>query len=141
MSDMTAIKTIVTDYFKSRDIKFSYDDDPATGRAIAVPWSLCSLNLTPHVILDRDGTSLAVGAMLPMRVPAGKLLDAFDVVNAINSRYRWVCFYVDTSDNTIMMRADANVDPTTAGPIALNLVLRMTHIANDAYPRIVKALF
>ena len=74
------------------------------------------------------------------RVPDDKFAAALLACNALNVRFKWVTFYID-KDNDIMLHLDAILSPDNAGDEALELLVRMISIGDDAKPTIMKALY
>ncbi len=74
------------------------------------------------------------------RVPADKLVDILFVCNELNKNYKWATFYID-GDNDIIIHDDAILTPETADSEAIELILRMLNIADEAKPMIMKALY
>lgn len=60
--------------------------------------------------------------------------------NQLNSKFRWVKFYVD-NDRDTRAELDAIIDPETVGRECLALVRRMVRIVDDAYPTLMAARF
>lgn len=54
-------------------------------------------------------------------------------VNSINAEYRFASFYVDESDNTVTVQADAIFRVYDVGEICHELLSRMINIVNDEY--------
>ena len=74
------------------------------------------------------------------RVPDDKFAAALLACNSLNVRFKWVTFYID-KDNDIMLHLDAILSPDNAGEEALELLIRMISIGDDAKPVIMKALY
>ena len=60
--------------------------------------------------------------------------------NSLNGEYRWVKFYID-GDGDIAVSMDAVVDIDTVGAECIQLVNRMVNIYDDAYPRLMRAIW
>ncbi len=62
------------------------------------------------------------------------------VCNELNCTYRWVKFFVD-KDRDVICRADAIIDFDTVGEECLKIVLLAIRIVDEAYPKIMKAMW
>lgn len=60
--------------------------------------------------------------------------------NALNARFRWVKFYLD-SDRDVIAEMDAVVDYDSVGEECIELVRRMVGIIDEAYPEFMKAMW
>lgn len=58
--------------------------------------------------------------------------------NLLNTKYRWVKFYID-DDKDITMQIDGVVDYETVGSETLQLVRRMVSIGDESYPVLMRA--
>lgn len=74
------------------------------------------------------------------RVPADKVADVIFACNELNSRFKWVTFYVD-KDNDVVLHDDAILTPTTAADEAFELLLRLFKIGEDVKPQIMRAIY
>lgn len=74
------------------------------------------------------------------RIPAEKKNDVIVACNDVNAQYKWVKAYVD-SDNDLVYQLDAKLSPETAADEALEMVLRMVHIADEIKPQVMKAIY
>ena len=74
------------------------------------------------------------------RVPAEKVADVIFTCNELNSRYKWVTFYVD-KDNDVVLHDDAILSISNAAEEAFELLLRMIKIADDVKPQIMRAIY
>lgn len=72
-------------------------------------------------------------------VPDEKYVDVLLVCNALNSRFRWVKFCID-SDNDIVLKDDAllNIESATE---TMELFIRMIAIFDEAKPALMKAIY
>ncbi len=73
-------------------------------------------------------------------VPEEKIADVILLCNELNSKYKFVKFYVD-KDGDIIVRDDAVISVDTAADEAFELVLRMLDITKDCKPIIMKCIY
>ncbi len=74
------------------------------------------------------------------RVPEEKLADVIFLCNDLNSKYKWVTFYVD-KDGDVVIHDDALISVETAAEEAFELVIRMLDITKDCKPAIMKCIY
>ena len=74
------------------------------------------------------------------RVPADKTVDVLFVCNELNCQYKWATFYID-GDNDVIVHDDAILDVESAASEALELLIRIFNIIDDAKPKIMKAIY
>ena len=65
----------------------------------------------------------------------------YEVCSKLNNEFRWIKFYVDERDNTITLADDAIVQLDTCGEEIWEIMVRLSDIADDAYPTIMKAIW
>ena len=96
-------------------------------------------DITITVIFDKDGEGLvALRCWSFGSVPANKRVDVLEACNALNTKWRWVRFYID-GDNDVTASLDAVVDLDTVGEECIQLVHRMVDIYDKAYPDLMRA--
>ena len=93
-----------------------------------------------HVVFDADGNSIQVVTSPIANVPIEKTSKLLLAVNELNSRFRWVKFYLD-SDNDIIADADQIIDEYTAGESCVEIVMRVANIVDEAYPGLMKEIW
>ena len=76
-----------------------------------------------------------------MKIPESKVAAIYPVVNAINNKFRFAKFCIDTDDNTVQAEMDAAFRSHDVGEICRELLLRCVSICDDAYPDLMKALW
>lgn len=74
------------------------------------------------------------------RVPEDKLADVIFLCNDLNSRYKWVTFYVD-KDGDVIIHDDAVISVETAADEAFELIIRMLDITKDTKAEIMKCIY
>ena len=74
------------------------------------------------------------------RVPEDKLADVIFLCNDLNSRYKWVTFYVD-KDGDGIIHDDAVISVETAADEAFELIIRMLDITKDTKAEIMKCIY
>lgn len=92
-----------------------------------------------NVIFDEDGDGLvALRCWSFGKVPASRRETVLEACNTLNTKYRWVKFYID-NDGDIAVAADAVIDIATVGAECCQLVNRMVDIYDNGYPILMKA--
>ena len=77
-----------------------------------------------------------VGASTPQMPPPWPA-----AVNAVNYRFRFAKFCIDTSDNTIQAELDTPFRAYDVGEICMELTARTVDICDKAYPDLMKAIW
>lgn len=73
-------------------------------------------------------------------VPEDKLADVIFLCNELNSKYKWVTFYVD-KDGDVVIHDDALISTETAAEEAFELIIRMLDITKNCKPAIMKCIY
>ncbi len=60
--------------------------------------------------------------------------DVLEAANTVNSKWRFVRFYLDDSDNSITASFDSYLPKRSSGDITLEMLLTMHRIMENAYP-------
>lgn len=127
-------------YLDFRDIKYSVIDE----YTLIVPYKCENLDLLRIVVsFDEDGSNqvhLMTSNIASFQGGNGRQLKGLLACNLLNSKVRWVKFYLDDDDNVIA-DCDAIVDSDTVGEECLSLIRRIVGIVDDAYPIIMKTLW
>ena len=117
-----------------------YDD--MDEHTVIVPYSGDNIkNMHIHVSFDEDGEGIVqlyawdIGSFSGDKYAKGLI-----ICNELNTKYRWVKFYID-SDKDVCVSTDAYIDPETVGEECLKLIRRMINITDKAYPIFMKALW
>ncbi|MBR5110224.1 MAG: YbjN domain-containing protein [Clostridia bacterium] len=87
-----------------------------------------------HLFFDADDKSVSIRVFKLFIVPIDKKLQLLELMNKINSEYRWAKFFIG-EDEWMNVQLDALISAETAGPNCLNLILRAMNIIDTAYPR------
>ncbi len=93
-----------------------------------------------NVFFDEDGDNIVQLCCYEIaRFKGDRIANGLIVCNALNQKYRWVKFYLD-SDNDVRAELDAYISSGTAGEECANLVRRVVSIVDKSYPTIIKAI-
>lgn len=90
---------------------------------------------------DGDAESVAIRVFDIVKVPAEKVDVMYSVLNAINKRFRFAKFVLDTNDNTVQAEMDAAFRANDVGEICYELLIRMIDICESAYPELMRGLW
>lgn len=93
------------------------------------------------LVFDEDEHSVSCKCYNLCKFPENKKLDMYRICNELNANYRWLKFYVDESDNTITAQLDAVIQVESCGAECYELVGRSVAIADEAYPKFMKAIW
>jgi len=132
----TAIK-MFTDYMDKKDVHYTVEDEDRV-RIVFNGKNMPSISL--RFIFGDDGRDVAIRVFSIAKVPDNKIKDTCVVCSKLNSRFRWIKFYLDR-DNEVTASDDAVLDPYTTGEECFELLLRSTDIVDKAYPEIMRSLW
>lgn len=90
---------------------------------------------------DKDSEGVAIRVFNIVKVPENKVNAMFPVVNALNNRFRFAKFCLDTNDNTVQAEIDGAFRSHDVGEVVRELMVRMVDICDKAYPDLMKALW
>lgn len=127
----------------AKDIKHS-DPETAVGDREAVTVIYSSENIPSirmRFFFDQDCRDVAIRVFDLVKVPEAKLDVLLKAVNAVNRRFRFAKFVLDTDDNSIQAELDAVFRSHDVGDICLELMARCVNICDEAYPDLMKALW
>lgn len=127
-------------YFDSKGFKYQIEEDRDVMRI-----SFGKLDnkdgLKILVFFDEDNRTVAIRSFDYVSFPESKIGNMYALCSKMNKNFRWVKFYVDEEDNTITISDDAVVMLDSVGDELYELVMRMTSIADTAYPEFMKAVW
>lgn len=127
-----------TDYLDEKGVKYQTDGETK----VRVGYKMDNMSsVSVNVIFDKDGEGKVHFVVWSIgKFPDSKLMAGMAVCNALNAKYRWIKFYID-SDNEGCADLDAIVDEETVGPECYELMHRLLNIVDEAYPEIMRALY
>lgn len=127
-------------FFDSIGLKYDYKGDQNQ----VIDTGMGGLDNLPGVrmvfIFDIEGNGVQACIPALLSVPADKVDNMYRTINAANSKYRWVKFYID-EERDIRVEVDALLDQDSCGEECLGLFQRLAHIADDAYPMFMKEIW
>ncbi len=125
-------------YMDANGIKYTDRDE----HTVRVVYNGDNLNSIPVIVIfDEDGENIVQFVCFEVaNYEQDKLANGLITCNALNQKYRWVKFYLD-SDNDIRVEMDAYVSTGTVGEECANLVRRTVSIIDKAYPTIMKSIW
>lgn len=124
------------DFLRSKDLNFNSKVDSDGDVIVDFPYDG---KVTKCIFSGDDGKYLSM-YLLYESVPEDKLANLIFACNELNTRYKWVTFYVD-GDRDLMLHDDAILSPENAADEAFEILLRMINIGNEAKPVIMRALY
>lgn len=134
---MLQYKRLFLEHMDANGIKYTDRDD----NAVKVTYSGDNMKSIPvYVFFDKDGDPLVEFKCWEVANFKEKEARALIACNELNSKYRWVKFYLD-KDADIIVEADAMVDTATCGQECMTMVRRMVNITDEAYPTFARALW
>ena len=73
-------------------------------------------------------------------IPEDKLVDVIFLCNELNTKYKWITFYVD-HDKDMMLHDDAILSTENAAEEAMELLVRCINIGEEIKPLVMKAIY
>jgi len=133
---MSSYKAEYIRYMQENGIKYRDIDEVAVG----VTYDADNLNsVDVIVIFDKDGknyvslNSWSIGSFTDETFAKGII-----TCNEMNAQYRWCKFFLN-GDKKVTVQIDTVVQPDTCGEVLAELVRRVVHISDEAYPSFMKA--
>lgn len=126
-------------YLEAKEMKYSVVNEERA--VIRVGWNLEGTTLGVFFMFDENGTSVHIEGHDFLTFTKDKCDKMYKICNDLNRKYRWVKFTVDVEKSVAVVECDAVIQLDTCAEEAVELMLRMTNIVEDAYPIIMKALW
>ena len=128
---------------EAKGIKYEINEPTQSGKDVmTVTYSGDSMpTIRCLFFFDEDCESVAIRVFDIVKIPESKVAAIYPVVNAINNKFRFAKFCIDTDDNTVQAEMDAAFRSHDVGEICRELLLRCVSICDDAYPDLMKALW
>lgn len=130
-------KALYMRYMQENDIKFTeLNEDVVRVSYIGDNFS----SIVIYVIFQGEDTDVQFRCEDIAKVNPNKVNEAIVACNKLNAEYRWVKFYV-REDGELRAEMDAVIDAQTVGEECSIGVQRMVRIVDEAYPKIMGALW
>ena len=134
---MTTATQIFANYLDGHGITYRIEDErvlSVTSKGDNAP------KIRVLFIFGEGGKDVAIRCYSVAKVPSEKVAKAHETCSKLNSKYRWIKFYVD-SDNEIAAEDDAVIEPNTLGAECFELLARCINIVDEAYPAIMGTIW
>lgn len=127
----------------AKGVKYTYQGTTESGKdRLVLRYSGDNVSsMTLQFFFDADCESVAIRVFDLVKFPAEKLNNMYAAVNAVNNRFRFAKFCIDTSDNTIQAELDTPFRSYDVGEICMELTARTVDICDKAYPDLMKAIW
>lgn len=93
-----------------------------------------------HFFFDEDNHSVCVRVFELLRVPIDKKFQVMELINQLNTNYRWVKFFVNKEEN-VNVQMDAVISKETSGKIVVELMSRAFKIIDEVYPQFMRTIW
>ena len=139
---MSLICERVKSFLDAKGVRYDYfEPGENSSEAIKISYKCDNVDsVSVLVFFDKDGGSINAKSFSIAKVPTGKIVEMYTLLNELNYEYRWVKFYLD-SDNEVTVSGDAIISEETAGNECLEIVLRYINIIDDVYPKLMKVIW
>lgn len=128
---------MVSAFFESQDITVREMEE----NMFRVGWNFKGGSIDIIFDFDEDDEHVHLEGMNFVRIPEDKYDAMYKTVNDLNDTYKLVKFVLLTQHGQICARDDAVIQLDSCGEECFELMIRMVHIVEDAYPSIMKALY
>ena len=107
---------------------------------VGLGFALDSFNINMDFFFDENDAEVRlVGSFT--KVPENKLENAYEICNMCNARFRWVTFFVNLKNNSVLLKTDAIIQLDSCGEECETLMKLMTTVADEAYPMFMKEIW
>ena len=130
----------VKNYLDSKNMKYAVTNEGKTIR-LGFGGLKNAGSLEILVYFDSDDQAIGVRCFSLLTISESLKPAMYKLCSQLNTKYRWTRFFVDESDNTLTVAIDAVTQLDSVGAETYELVMRMVHIIEDAYPTLMKAKF
>ena len=142
MEMYNAIK-LLADAFEAYGLKYQVNENDQF-QEIHVPFGIQNGPLADvrYISVDRGNEVMVRIVSLVNKVPAEKRYKLLDICNALNQKYKFLKFIMD-SDNDISVEYDLPTDAGNdcLGQMAVEIFLRTMMVLNEEYPMIARELY
>ena len=87
-----------------------------------------------HFFFEEDGQHTAIFVWNLITFDPADTLKVMHVCNSLNYKYKYTCFYVDTSDNTVTVSMNLIYRDDNVGLANVEATLFLMNIITEAYP-------
>lgn len=93
------------------------------------------------IFFDDNDRTIGIRSFEYVSFPAAKRDEMYKVCSDMNEEYRWAKFYVEKERDSVTISDDAVISLDSCGEEVLELVSRLCNIADDAYPKFMRAIW
>ncbi len=130
-------KRAFMEYMDDNNIKYNDVDD----FCVSVTYGGDNMKtIKVYAFFDKDGDDMVQFCCMQIAGFKGNEEAGITACNSINTKYRWVKFYID-GDGDLMCDIDAYLDENSCGEECMRLVRRMVSIVDETYPTFMRALW
>ncbi len=135
---MGRVRKITEDYFDSQGVLYDVRNDGTLSICMGDVDNIGTVRV--FIIFDEDD-DVSLRACDICKVPDNKKTSILKAISDMNSKYRWVRFYLDQDDMTITAATDALLEPETCGEEVFELLMRLVGICGETYPVFMRAIY
>lgn len=134
----TAAKIFVS-FMAANDIEPSFVDDEEM--IVRIGWKLNNTKISNYFIFGEDDQHVQIQGHEFLEVSEDKYEIMLKVINECNKEYRWVKFYLDEENGEVVVVSDAIIQLDSCAEELSELMQRLNHIVEEAYPIFMKAMW
>ena len=121
-------------YFESKNLDYILSDD---GSMITTQFSLENMEgFNVFISFDQGDHTVHLRTSNIITFPGSKMENMYPLVNALNSRFRWVKFILDEENKSVIAEDDAVIQLDSCGEEVFECSLHFAKIVDAAYPLI-----
>ena len=126
---------------KNAELKYSIKETEKSS-AVRIGWEGDSHSVTLFFISHDDDTDVAVCITDWISVPESKRESILTTLNALNNEYRYFKFCLhDDGDIAVEYDFPVSIAMDQVGDTAMEMIARSLKILEDAYPKLMKAIW
>lgn len=129
---MSIAANITASYFESKGLDYMISED---GSVITTEFALDNLDgINVFIRFDPGDHTVHLRTSSIITFPESKMDTMYPLVNALNSRFRWIKFVVDEENKSVIAEDDAVIQLDSCGEEVLECSLHFAKIVDAAYP-------
>lgn len=128
---------------EEKELKYTYQDTTESGKdRLLVNFKGDNLeSISINFFFSDDNEDVGLRIFNIAKIPAGKTDKILHQLNALNNKYRFAKFCLDTNDNTVQLEMDTPFRGYEIGEVCYEILLRALQICDDSYPELARAIW
>lgn len=133
---------LIAEALDKADLKYRTDENEKMSLVRVSMNNKTSSEEIYYFVSENDNNDVVIRSNPIVSVPPEKMDDMLDIINDCNTRFRYARFFID-KDGDVTIQVDVPTESTDAdvGPVAVELLVRLTKIYDDVYPQLMKCVW